>query len=159
MKYLKSFWSACLMVLLLTINFRCAPGKLSGSGGKNKIDYFHTADFPARVESIQFSSGSILSASSTLRWGSWTVSFPVDKLPVATSGGGGNIVVSGLVASNAVQGEMVCSLQQCRACAFTGAQADRREFIRRCRLTIGEAPKDRETSVDIDCPVDVKLKY
>ena len=68
------------MVLLLTINFRCAPGKLSGSGGKNKIDYFHTADFPARVESIQFSSGGILSASSTLRWGSWTVSFPVDKL-------------------------------------------------------------------------------
>ncbi len=152
MKYLQLISSMCLALLILTTNLQC------GHASKSMIDSFQSADFPAKVEYIKFPSGSMLSAASPLRWGSWTISFPPDNTPVATSGGGGDLAITGLIASNAVQGEKVCSFYQCRSCAFTNAQADRKQFVRRCRLTIGTAPKEQEVDLEIDCPVDVKLK-
>lgn len=145
---------------------QCGPAKITGGSGKYRYDRFHNSDFPAHVEAILFSGGSKLSAGSSLKWGNWTIRFPESGSPVAKSGGGGDLLVTGLVASNPVQGEFTCFIQSCIACAYTGEQADKKQFIRRCRILIGsDAVADADytkrtfgTIIVIDCPLDVQLK-
>ncbi len=153
--------------LFLSLLFcQCSLGKMAGGGGKYKYDRFHSGDFPAFVEAVIFSSGNKLSQSSRMKWGNWTISFPGSELPVAKSGGGGDMYMTGFSASNPVQGEFPCAIQCCIACAYTGDQADKRLFIRRCRILIGsDAVPDVDftkrtfgTVIVIDCPVDVQLK-
>jgi hypothetical protein len=163
-KFLFSVIPVC--IVLVCLFSQCSAGKMMGGGGKYKYDRFHNSDFPAYVETILFSSGSKLSSNTKMKWGNWTISFPENSLPVASSGGGGDIVISGLLASNQVQGDFTCTIQSCIACAYTGEQADKKQFIRRCRILIGsDAVADTDhtkrtfgTIIVIDCPVDVQLK-
>lgn len=154
---------SCFFVCLFFC--RCSPGKMTRDG-KYKYDRFHNSDFPAYVETILFSTGNRLSSNTRIKWGNWTISFPESGLPVAKSGGGGDMYMTGLIAYNAVQGEFPCAIQCCIACAYTGEQADKKQFIRRCRILIGsDAVADTDytkrtfgTVIVIDCPVDVQLK-
>lgn len=153
-------------IILNLFFMHCSPGKMAGTGGKYKYDRFHSSDFPAFVEAIIFSAQDRLSASAKLKWGNWTISFPQSGSPVAKSGGGGDMYMTGLIASNPVQGEFPCAIQCCIACAYTGDQANKKLFIRRCRILIGsDAIADVDytkrtfgTIIVIDCPIDVQLK-
>jgi hypothetical protein len=145
----------CVFLLLFS---HCMSSRVNSTGGKYKLDGFHSADFPAFVESIHFGSGNILSATSPLKWGNWTISFSSTHAPIAKNGGGGDIYMTGFVAKNPAQGEYSCTIQACKACAYTSEQGDRKQFIRRCRIMIGDDPKVFYNVIEIDCFTDVKLK-
>ena len=136
----------------------CVGTQVGTSQGKYQYDKLHSSDFPAYVESIIFGSGNVLSQNSSMKWGNWTISFPKSQAPIAKSGGGGDIVMTGFIASNPVEGEYSCTIQACKACAYTGYEADRRQFIRRCRIIIGEGQMNFDNVISIVCFTDVKLK-
>ena len=143
---------------LLVVGYSCMSSKGLAGNKKYNYDGFHSSDFPAFVESIVFGSGNVLSSNNSLKWGNWTISFSSSEAKIAKNGGGGDIFMTGFIAKNPAQGQYSCTIQACRACAFTSAQGDKRQFIRRCRIMIGDDPKVFYNVIEIDCFTEVKLK-
>jgi len=76
-------------------------------GQKNNWKHFHSSDFPAYIQEIDFSN-SILSQSSSVTWGNWTVSFKNGALPIMESYTAGYKIE--LIAHNDVKGDVPCSM-------------------------------------------------
>lgn len=91
-----------LLLASLTIAFGCADPNWK---------HFHDNQFPAFVDNVTFPGNATLSATSSVSFGSWTVSFDAASPPVM-AGYNGNMIymISGLTAHNAVNGDFPCIL-------------------------------------------------
>lgn len=106
-----------LFLLVSFLFYNCSAPKSSQQGKKYNYLSFGSADFPAYVESVTFANGNSLSATSSLVWGKWTVSFPIGEKPTAREAEmvgqvyrRGNFSISGLKASNSVSGIVSCTM-------------------------------------------------
>jgi hypothetical protein len=136
---------------ITTLCAACASSNDSSS--ETPWTHLKRADFPASIEAIVFPNSLALSASESMRWGAWSVSF--GDRPTAEIGQDDEkfrmIVVRHLKCSNAVEGEVNCSMLLTR---------DERGREPSCSLSL-EYGKDHSPQADflgIKCPSVLRLR-